>query len=56
MAFHKISSKVRTATLEAVVTRADGTVENLGVIAEYDRRWSRKLLIALRSIKRKIWR
>lgn len=29
------NAKVRQATLEAVVIRADGTVENLGVVSYY---------------------
>jgi hypothetical protein len=48
-----LNSKARNATLRAVVTRADGTQENLGVIAYYH--WFapwRWLVNALISIKR----
>lgn len=49
-------SKARRATIHAVVTRADGSVENLGVIAYYHRnplrRWLVNRLIAWRQRKR----
>lgn len=41
-------AKVREATISAVVTRADGTVENLGVVSYWHRnplrRWFHKLM------------
>lgn len=35
-------SGIKSITWEAVITRADGTIEDLGVIAEYHRNpWTR---------------
>lgn len=36
-------TRVTEMTLEAIVTRADGTVENHGVIAYWHHRWYRRL-------------
>jgi hypothetical protein len=48
-----INAKPRRATLEAVITRADGSVENLGTIAYYHRNALRRWLVnALISIRR----
>jgi len=33
----KVKAGVKSATIHAVITRADGTKEDLGVIAEYKR-------------------
>jgi len=33
----KASAKIKHATIEAVITRADGSVENLGTISYYHR-------------------
>jgi hypothetical protein len=38
------SSFVNSVTLEAVVTRADGTTEDLGVIARWDKNPVKRLL------------
>jgi hypothetical protein len=47
-----MQAKARKATVHAVVTRADGTVENLGMVAYYHRfapwRWIVNLWIAVR--------
>lgn len=36
-------ARVKRMTLEAVVIRADGSREDLGTIAYWDRRWYRRL-------------
>lgn len=38
------SKQIATATIEVTITRADGTVEHLGVIDSYERPWWRALL------------
>lgn len=38
------NTQVTEATITATITRADGTVEHLGVIDTYKRRWYRTLL------------
>jgi hypothetical protein len=43
MAFHNVPTNVKHATMEATVTRADGTVEHLGVVAEYHASWWTRL-------------
>jgi hypothetical protein len=52
MGFRFAQVKARRSTLEAMITRADGTVEHLGVIAYYHRnpirRWSVSLWIHVR--------
>lgn len=40
---------VRSVTLEAVVTRADGSTEDHGTIAHWDRSWWRRLAWNLRN-------
>ena len=40
----KLRQKTKVATLSAVITRADGTIENLGVISYYHRNPLRMLL------------
>lgn len=37
MPMHNVPAKAKNAYLHAVVTRADGSVEKLGVIAYYNR-------------------
>lgn len=43
------SGTVEQITLQAKVIRANGTEEDLGVVAEWDRRWWKRLLIRLRG-------
>lgn len=38
---------IASATIEATITRADGTVEHLGVLDSYTRPWWRTLLSKL---------
>lgn len=38
------ANNIVSATIEATVTRADGTVEHLGVLDSYERGWFRTLL------------
>lgn len=40
----RATSEVKAASVEAVITRADGTVENLGRVAYYHRNPLRRLL------------
>lgn len=51
-----IAKGVRKATVEAVITRADGTKENLGVIAAYHRnpikRWAHNFWCWLKGMLR----
>lgn len=47
-------SKVREATFEAVVIRADGTRENLGVVAYYHRNPIKRLAWSLNK-RLKTW-
>jgi hypothetical protein len=53
-----VPSNIKRASLEATITRADGTVVNLGTIAYTDRNWVRRVaynfVIALKSLKRRI--
>jgi hypothetical protein len=42
--------KPRSITVEAVVTRADGTVEDLGVVAYYHRNPLRRLIARMRGV------
>jgi hypothetical protein len=48
----RVSAKTKRASLHAVVTRADGRVEDLGMISYYHRfapwRWAVNLWIAIR--------
>ena len=44
----KARSNVKHATLEAVVIRADGTREDLGTVARYDRNPIKRLLWKVR--------
>jgi len=57
MAFF-VSSKVKHATCEAVITRADGRVEKLGIIAEYHRNplknAAKNVVIAFKQMLRRI--
>lgn len=48
------NAKTRQATIEAVVTRADGTVENLGVISYWHRNPLRRMAWAIRQWIKKI--
>lgn len=36
--------QIASASIEAIVTRADGTVEDLGVIASYKQPWWRRFI------------
>lgn len=45
-------SRVKYMSLEAVVTRADGTVEDYGVIAEYHKNPLRRLIARIRGMGR----
>jgi hypothetical protein len=45
----KTNAKCKSASIEAVITRADGTVEKLGVISYYH---SNPLMILLWKVKR----
>lgn len=46
-----VPSHVKSATLEAVVIRADGTREDLGIIARYDRPTGLKgILLTLKGL------
>jgi hypothetical protein len=45
-------SKMREGTMSVIVTRADGTVEDLGVVAYYHRNPLRRLAWRLRNRKR----
>jgi hypothetical protein len=51
---------VRETSLSAIITRADGTVEDLGTIAYWHRnpikRWAENLRIALANARRKLRR
>jgi hypothetical protein len=38
------ADNIQEATIEAVIYRADGTVENLGVISQYRKPWWKRLL------------
>lgn len=40
----KAPARAEQATIHAVVTRADGTVEDLGIVSYYHRRWYRRWL------------
>jgi len=42
-------SPVKSATLEAVVIRADGTREDLGIIARYERNLLKRAYFAVRG-------
>lgn len=39
-----VKGGIREARIEAIVTRADGRVENLGVISYWHKSWFRRLL------------
>lgn len=46
-------SKIKQATVTAVITRADGTVEDLGVIAEYKKPLRKRIVnFFKRNLKR----
>jgi len=45
----KTNAKCKSASIEAVITRADGTVEKLGVISYYH---SNPLMVLLWKVKR----
>jgi len=50
----EVSSGVKSATLEAILTRADGTVVNLGVISRYESDPRKRLAYRIRDfLKRK---
>jgi hypothetical protein len=44
------TARARQITIEAVVTRADGTVENLGLVAYYHQNPLRRLMWWLRQL------
>lgn len=46
----RAKGKIKTVTFNAVVTRADGTVEDLGVIARYDRNPIKRLLYNIKQL------
>lgn len=48
----RASVPAKNAQLAAVVRRADGTVENLGVIAYYDRNPLKRLAFKIRPLRR----
>lgn len=48
--------RVQSITWEAVVTRADGTVEDLGRIAYYHRNPLKRWAWAIKQVVRKLWR
>lgn len=48
MAEQKAKQHVQEASISARVIRADGTVEDLGVVSYYHRRWYRRLWWRLR--------
>lgn len=50
MSEHIAKQSVEKMTLEAVVIRADGTQEDLGVIAEYHRNPLRRLWASIRGV------
>jgi hypothetical protein len=39
----KAPARAEEATISAVVTRADGRIEDLGIVSYYHRRWYRRL-------------
>lgn len=45
----QVPQGVKAATISAVVRRADGRVEDLGVVSAYHRSPVRRLLVALRQ-------
>lgn len=53
----KVSSETKQASLEMVVTRANGTVENLGVVSYYSKnpfkRWAVNLWIYVKQLTRR---
>jgi hypothetical protein len=46
----KTNAKVKEATIEATITRKDGTVEKLGVISYYHEKWYRRLFWRLKEL------
>lgn len=60
MSLHVTRSDIKEQVLEAVITRADGTVENLGPIAYYHKNpWTNfitNLAIWFKAQKRKFWK
>jgi hypothetical protein len=52
MAAVSAKSHVREASIEAVITRANGTVENLGMISYYHRNPLRRFAWQLRKLLR----
>lgn len=52
MAMMRVPTKAREASIRAVVTRADGTVEDLGVVSYWHKSWWRRVLWRMRS---RVW-
>lgn len=49
----KANTKIKKATISAVVTRKDGTVENKGIISHYDRNPLKRALFKLKQVAKK---
>jgi hypothetical protein len=49
----EVSAGLKNATLEIVVTRADGTVEDYGIVAEYDREKEEAEAVRLLALQEK---
>lgn len=45
----RVRGGIKEATIEATVNRADGRVENLGVISYWHRSWFVRLIYKIRS-------
>lgn len=43
-------AKAKEATISAIITRADGTVENLGVVAYHHRNPLKRLMFRLKQL------
>ena len=46
----KVNQRIEEYTVRAVITRADGTVEDLGVIDSYRRSWVKDLINKLKGL------
>lgn len=47
----KAKGRAEQATIEAKIIRADGTVEELGVVSYWHRRWYKRLWWRLRHVR-----
>lgn len=52
----KAPARAEEATIRAVVTRADGTVEDLGVVSYYHRRWHKRVAWKVKQLVKRIRR